>query len=407
MTLRSLLAGFAILAAGGCGGGGGGAPAPEPAPQATPAEAAARPPDDAGAIEALLRERARALERRDGAALASTATGAQRERDRRAERRTARLPLARVRAIPDELEITGDRAQVAMTLSFRLRGMSRPYRSARRVTARRTPAGWRVARDVARHEPLPWEVAAFESTRTPRFVLLTAAGVDAARLSAGLMEAYREVRDALPERELPRGVLVIGARDAAQAERLTGRVARGVVALANVSVQYGPAPALAVERVLAERMIVIDSRWSRLPEPEQLSTLVHELTHTALNTATSGRTPPWLAEAVALHISGDDRAADARLRATAADGGAKLRGLCAQRSILELDGREQGAAYAASSGAAEAIVERHGASGLFRLYDAFNDPAIDGPTCAKTTDRALRRTLGMSLAELEASVAGR
>ncbi|HZH24815.1 MAG TPA: hypothetical protein VEY49_07925, partial [Solirubrobacteraceae bacterium] len=80
MTLRSLLAGFAILAAGGCGGGGGGAPAPKPAPQATPAEAAARPPDDAGAIEALLRGRARALERLDGAALASTATGAQRER---------------------------------------------------------------------------------------------------------------------------------------------------------------------------------------------------------------------------------------------------------------------------------------------------------------------------------------
>ena len=106
-------------------------------------------------------------------------------------------------------------------------------------------------------------------------------------------------------------------------------------------------------------------------------------------------------------MSGDDRAEDARLRAASSAGGTRLRGLCTQRSILELDGREQGAAYSASSGAAEAIVERHGTRGLFRLYAAFNDPAIDGRTCAATTDRALRRTLGMSLVELEAAVAGR
>ncbi len=51
-------------------------------------------------------------------------------------------------------------------------------------------------------------------------------------------------------------------------------------------------------------------------------------------------------------------------------------------------------------------MERHGTKGLLRLYDAFNDPSIDGRTCAVTTDRVLRRTLGMSLAELEAAVAG-
>jgi len=179
-----------------------------------------------------------------------------------------------------------------------------------------------------------------------------------------------------------------------------------VIALANVSVHYGPPPALAVSRVLSERMVVIDSRWRRLRAPERLSTLVHELTHTALNTATSGRTPPWLAEAVALHVSGDDRAAEARVRVSSAAGSVELRKLCRPNSIFKLDGREQGAAYAASSGAAEAIVQRHGTKGLLRLYDAFNDPAIDGRSCVATTDRALRRTLGMSLAELEAAVAG-
>ena len=85
----------------------------------------------------------------------------------------------------------------------------------------------------------------------------------------------------------------------------------------------------------------------------------------------------------------------------------KLRELCSPNSIFRLNGREQGAAYAASSGAAETIVERYGTKGLLRLYAAFNDPAIDGRTCSATTDRALRRTLHLSLAELEASVAGR
>ena len=405
MALRSLLAGIAIFAAAGCGGGGG-TPAPRPAPHPTPAGATGRVPDDAELFATLLRERALALERRDSDAFAGTATGAQRVRDRQAIRRTAQLALERVRIVSDELETTGNRARIALTLSYRMRGMSRPFLTARRLVARRTSAGWRVSRDVARNEPLPWEVAAYGSTRTPHVVLLTPPGVDAAALRSGLADAYRELSSALPARELPRGVLVIAARDAAQAKRLAGRIAHGVVALANVSVRYGPPPALAVRRVLAERMVVIDSRWRRLPAAERLSTLVHELTHTALNTATSGRTPPWLAEAVALHVSGDDRAAEARLRVTSAAGSVKLRELCGPNSIVKLDGRAHGAAYAASSGAAEAIVRRHGTKGLLRLYDAFNDPAIDGRSCADTTDLALRQTLGMSLTELEAAVAG-
>jgi len=409
MARRLLPAGLVILVTAGCGGTGAGAPAVTPAPRSKPAETTGRPPDDAGAIEALLRQRALALERRDVAALTGTAAGPQRDRDRRAVRWTAQLSRLRVRVVSDELDITGDDARIAQTLSYRVRGMSRPFLTARRLTARRTSAGWRVTRDAARREPLPWEVAPFKATRANHLVLLSPPGVDAARLRSGLSGAYRELESALPQRELPRSVLVIAARDASQAGQLAGRIARGVVALANASVQFGPKPALAVERVLAERMIVIDARWSGLPASERQSALVHELTHTALNTATSGRTPPWLAEAVALHLSGDDRAAEARLRAAGAGAGAGvgLRELCRPNSILKLDGREQGAAYAASSGAAEVIVARRGTKGLLRLYGAFNDPAIDGRTCVATTDQALRRTLDMSLAELEAAVAGR
>ena len=67
--------------------------------------------------------------------------------------------------------------------------------------------------------------------------------------------------------------------------------------------------------MLSQRMMVIDSRWSTLPEAERQATLVHEMTHTALDPDTSGRTPPWLVEGVAMYVSGDDRSEEARLRA--------------------------------------------------------------------------------------------
>ena len=405
MAPRLLLAGLVALAAAGCGGGG--EHATKPTPEPTPEEPAAddRPADDAGAIQALLGDRARALEQRDPAAFAGTATGDQRSRDRRAAQRTTRLSLERVRFVADELETSGDEARLAVTMSYRVRGMSRAFLTPRRMIARKTSGGWRVSRDVARREPLPWEIASFTVTRVPHVVLLTPPGVDVAPLRSGLAAAYSEIRRDLPARDLPRSVLVIGARDATQAARLAGRIARGVVALANVSVEFGPAPAREVERVLSQRMLVIASRWSALPEPERQATLVHEMTHTALDPDTSGRTPPWLAEGVAMYVSGDDRAEEARLRAGGAAESIQLRRLCKPDSIFKLNGQEQGAAYAASSGAAEAIVARHGTPALFRLYDAFNDSTIDGPTCAATTDRMLRRTLGMSLPELDAAVA--
>jgi hypothetical protein len=146
-------------------------------------------------------------------------------------------------------------------------------------------------------------------------------------------------------------------------------------------------------------MIVIASRWTALSEPRRESTLVHEMTHTALDPDTSGRTPAWLVEGTAMHVSNDDRRAEV-------GAGPSLRELCRPNSIYRLRGRDQRAAYAVSSAAAEAIAARHGSNGLFDVYDAFNDSTIQARTCVATTDRVLWRTLGMSLAELEAAAAG-
>ena len=414
MAPRLLLAGLALILAAGCGGSGeptGDAAEPKLGKEAQEAldelGANARAPDPAADIERLLGERARALEDGDILALTATARGPQEARDRVSARHAKRLALERVRLVADDLETSGARAEARVAMSYRMRGLRRPFHTERKLVLRKHSVGWRVSRDVAiGPESLPWEVAPFEVTRAPNVVLLTSPGVDAGPLRDGLATAYREVRRDLPARDMPRSVLVIGARGAAQAERLVGRIARGVIALANVRVDVGPPPALEVERVLEQRMIVVVSRWSLLPADERHSTLVHELTHTALNPDTSGRTPPWLVEGVAMYVSGDDRTEEARLRAAGAGPSTTLRQLCKPNSIFRLNGRDQGAAYAASAAAAAAIVERRGTKGLFRLYDAFNDSRLDGRTCAATTDRVLRRTIGMSLAELEAAVAG-
>ena len=224
---RPLLAGIARprrLRSRRCGGGGSAAAtrraaagrrAQEPRRRAglrtTPAE-----------IEALLRDRARALEQGDVAAFAGTATGDQRGRDRRAAAADG-AALARARAPgPRAARHLGDRGRIAVAMSYRVRGMNRPFLTLRRVSARKTSAGWRISGDVARREPLPWEVASFKATRVPHVVLLTPPGVDVAPLRSGLARAYREIRRDLPERDLPRSVLVIGS-----ARRCPGRAADG------------------------------------------------------------------------------------------------------------------------------------------------------------------------------------
>jgi hypothetical protein len=412
MGIRLLVGGVAVFALAGCGGGGEAAQKPPESKLSAEAQkaideldASARPPDDAADINRLLGERARALEAEDVLALSATAIGRQRARDRRSAWRAKRLAIERIRFVPEDVQTSGDRATIAVTMSYRVRGMRRPFLTARRILARKKSVGWRVTSDKPRGEPLPWEVHPFRVLRTRHIVLLAPRGMDATPLRSGLERAYRDIRRDLPSRDLPPSVLVIAARDAHQARQLTGRVATGIVAIANVAVEWGPAPALRVRRVLAQRLIVVADRWRTQDEAARQSTLVHEMTHTALDPDTSARTPPWLAEGVAMYVSNDDRSAEARARAAGLGPSMKLRQLCKPNSIFRLTGRRQGAAYAAASAAAEAIVARRGNKGLFKLYDAFNDSTIPGRPGAKTTDRVLRRTLGMSLARLEAEVA--
>ncbi len=397
MRRRAAASRLAVLAVAigivaGCGGGSGS----QPRPTQTPGSPAERPgPSDAAQVADLVRDRAAALEAGDARAYAATATGAQRRRDRAAARRAARLPLTGVTLQARRVDPSGDRATASVSTEYGIRGVRGTFRTDRRVDAVRTSDGWRISRVRGGRGLPPWEVATFEVRRTPHFVVLVPPAVPVDALTPALESGYVTMQDLLT-RDLRRRYLVVVGGDASQARALTVGI-RGVGTLAALSdasvVQQGPAQRTA--RVLSLRLLVVWPAFAALDAAARTRVVTHELTHAALTDATSGRTPAWLSEGVALYVSGDRRQAPA---------GADLATLCRPDAIAQLSGTAQSEAYDLSSAAAFAIADRFGHRRLLALYDAFNDPSLRGRPGARLVDRALRRTLGLTLAELDESL---
>jgi hypothetical protein len=178
--------------------------------------------------------------------------------------------------------------------------------------------------------------------------------------------------------------------------RLTVQI-RGVQALAAISdaAIREQGPEREIVAVVSLRLLVLWPAFELLSLEGRSRVITHELTHAALAGSTSGRTPAWMAEGVALYVSGDRRAPppDPNLAA-----------LSRPDAIALLTGDGQATAYAASSAAAFAIAERFGRRRLLALHDAFGDPSLRGPPGRRLVNRALRRELGISLAELEAGL---
>ena len=406
-TLAGLLSVFVVLPAGGCGGGDGDDPAKTDKRKELLDSVDTRPrdvDDSDEEIKRLLAERARALEARDRKALAATAAAGQRVRDRKAAANLEELPLEQVRLEPLDVRIAGEKATMGAGMSYRIKGASRPFLTTRKLSARKTGDGWKVTRDVAPRDALPWEVDRYTASVGERVVLLTPPGVEPGPLLPGLQSAYRKIARDLPARDLPDRVLVIAAEDAGQVKQLDGKgIAGGVVAMASVAVDYKPGGALEVQRVLAQRMTLVMDRYATMPAQEREWTLAHEMVHTAMNPDTSGRTPQWLIEGVALYVSGEDLSAYAPA-VEAAGERPSLVALSRRNALGKLDADGQSAAYVVASAAAEEIAARKGNKGLFRFYEAFNDSRITGPPGPRTTDKVLRKSVGMTLRELDAAI---
>jgi hypothetical protein len=415
------LAAAALTLLAGCGGGDARPDPPRPAARdAAPvnrANGASLPPSDADAVRALLGRRAAALERGDAAAYAATATGAaQRRRDRMAARRAGRAGLIHPREVAltaERIDLVGDRAELRVRSSYRIRGIAGTFAAVRRVVAVRR-GGWGVRAETSRRERHPWEVGRYALARGRHFTILVPAGLPTGALVTALEGGYARIRALLPGHPLRKRSLVVVAGGPAEALALTGSI-RGVGGLAAVSdsqvLETGPARR--VERVASQRLIVVWPRWSALPPAARERVVTHELTHAALADTTSGRTPAWLVEGVALYVSGDRRtAAASRLvrgdlagfsaaQASAARRALSLDALARPGAIARLRGTGQAAAYAFSSAAAFRIAERYGRARLLRLYQAFNDEALRGRPGPAVADRAVRRVLGTSTGALE------
>jgi hypothetical protein len=393
-----LLAAFVALVLAGCGGGDETAPKADGQPEepVQRSDGAAVRLTDADRLRMLMNERAAALEAGDVADYSKTAIGAQRRRDRRAARRATQLPLRDVTLDAEVIDDDGDRATLRVDEAYSVAGVRSSFRSTYRVSAVRTSHGWRV-HDVRGTRGLPpWRLAEFEQRRTRHFVVLAPPTVPVDQLLPDLEAGYERTRALLEGSDLRRRYLVVVAADAAQARALTSEI-RGVETLTAISdaaiVEEGAARA--VSKVVSLRLLVVWPPFAALDAEGRQRVITHELTHAALAGETSGRTPAWLVEGVALYVSDDRRATPAN---------ADLGALSEPDAIGRLAGAAQADAYATSSAAAFAIAERYGRRRLLDLYEAFNDPALEGAPGRRLADRAVRRELRTTLGAIEASL---
>ncbi|HET8756737.1 MAG TPA: hypothetical protein VFM58_12030, partial [Solirubrobacteraceae bacterium] len=344
-------------------------------------------------IEDVLRDRAEALGEGDRRAFVMTAARAQRRADRAAIAAAAALPLRDVDFDAGSIAVHGRRARAEVTMRYGITGVRGTFQSTRRMEFVNSGGSWQVATVRGARGRPPWEVGRFAVRRTRHFVVLAPRGAAAGDLAAALESGYRAMRSRLPLGRLRRRYLVIAAADPGQARALTSQI-RGLRSLAAISdaTINERGPARAVSSVVSLRLLVVYSAFARLGAEGQRRTIAHELTHAALAGSTSGRTPAWLVEGVAMYVSGDRRPPPPD---------AHLAPLSRPAAIAKLSGPAQARAYAASSAAAFAIVDRFGAGKLLALFDAFNAPDLRGPPGPKLAERALRRELGVGLADLE------
>jgi hypothetical protein len=400
-----------VVALAGCGGSS--RPTAHRANPATPEATASRTPDDSEQLQQLLAERAAAMREGDPAALQRTTIGAQRRRDRRAAAAARRLPIARLTVTARQTDVAGDRARIQAVTLYSFAGIDTRFAKRSRITAVRTRAGWRVRSDRALGIKAPWEIGRYTPRRSAHFLALAPAGLDVAGLMTDLERGRARMIRALPGVRPPGRLLVLVARGDADTRALTRdvRTLGSLTALAEARVSTA-GPARRVTDISGQRVLVLWRSYGRRPVAERRMVVAHELTHAALARQTSGRTPAWLVEGIAMYASGDQRAGEAGAllagaqlvdasQREAARRTLSLAALARPEAMRGLPEIPLAVAYSYASAAAYAIAARHGRAGLLRLYRAFNDESIRGRPGRRLDDRVLRRALHESLADVQ------
>ena len=134
-----------------------------------------------------------------------------------------------------------------------------------------------------------------------------------------------------------------------------------------------------VSAVVSQRLVVVWPPFSTLDADGRQRVVTHELTHAALAGATSGRTPAWLIEGIALYVSEDRRIDEAaQLRRAAARLPCAALPLSRPDAIARLSGDAPGGRLRLRLGGRVLPRRALRPPPLPRLYSAFNDEDLAG-----------------------------
>jgi hypothetical protein len=411
----------AAVAIAGCGDTVRSTPAPatktvsETKKPPTPAK---KPPTDTEQLAELLSARAKALELGDPEDFVETATGSQAAKDERAAAAAKALPLGSVELEAKGTEVEGDRATMRVEMSYTFDDIDTWYFKTSRMTAQKTPEGWRISDDRPSAGTLaPWEYKTYKARTSRHFLTLAPKSLKVGSLMTDLEKGYARMKRGLPGVKAPDRVLVIVARDSTDTKALTKDLktltALTAVAENQLSVK---GPARRIDEIWGQRVFVMWRSYGNRSTNERRTVVTHELVHAALASRTSARTPPWLSEGIAMYISGDNRAGDAGAiisargvlndasKAGAVRRAMSLTRLSNVRALQNMSAVPLSFAYSYSSAAAFAIAEKHGRKVLLKLLSAYNSEKVRGRPGRKLTDTAVRRALKMSLKSLEDEV---
>src|SRR3954453_6268959 len=167
-----------VVAAAGCGGSAPSRAVGANTPVSQPMTVASRAPSDGEELRNLLIARAAALPTCDAAKLTGTSTGRrQRARDRRMAAAAKRMPLDGVEMTLRSTDITADRAVLRVVPSYGFDNVESRFFNRSRVTAVKTPQGWRVRSERAPGAQAPWELGRYVARSSPHFLALAPRGL--------------------------------------------------------------------------------------------------------------------------------------------------------------------------------------------------------------------------------------
>ena len=317
------------------------------------------------------------------------------------------MRLRDVELAVESTDVRGRRAKLAVRSIYGVRGVRGTFASARRLTAVRTGKGWRISSESSRRERHPWEVGPVAEHRSTHFVVIAPRALDITGLTDALETGYARMGDVLKRPRLRKRYLVVVAGEARAARALTERISGvgGLAALSDSEVRES-GPTQRVTEVASQRLVVVWPPFSTLDADGRMRVVTHELTHAGLAGVTSGRTPAWLLEGMALYVSEDRRAGEAaELIADATSAAARRaltltglsrptrwRGCTAPGRRRPTPTRRRRPSTSSAASAASAISQ---------LYDVFNHEDLPGRAGVAVTERAVQRTLGVSLTRLQ------